>query len=105
MPLSLAEHAISWEVFRGEAGETPAVQNGLGEDFDPGPVEQAGSFGIVQNVLRDFSKRGLISNQVIEILALPKRACASEKRVCLVRGIGLPGMQDAIETMLSHRGK
>lgn len=73
----------------------------LGKDFDPGPVEQAGSFGIIANVLRDFLKRRLISNQVVEILALPKRAGASEKRVCLVSGIGLPGMQNATETLFS----
>jgi hypothetical protein len=62
---------------RHDAGQRPAVQNALGKDLDPGPVEQPGSFGIVLNVLRDFSKRGLTSNEVIEILALPKRACAT----------------------------
>src|SRR5216684_4748918 len=90
---------------RNDAGQRPAVQNALGKDFDPRPVEQPGSFGIVPNVLCDFSKRGLIPDEVIEILALPKRACASEKRVCLVSGIGLPGMQNGIEGMLSQRGK
>src|SRR6266478_5163387 len=89
---------------RNDAGQRPAVQNALGKDFDPRPVEQPGSFGIVLNVLGDFSKRGLTSNQVIEILALPKRTRPAKKSVCLVSGIGLPGMQDAIETMLSQRG-
>src|SRR5216684_3005299 len=77
---------------RNDAGQRPAVQNALGKDFDPGPVEQPGSFGIALNVLRDFSKRGLTSNQVIEILALPKRARPTKKRVWLVSGIGLPAM-------------
>src|SRR6266478_413385 len=90
---------------RNDAGQRPAVRNALGKDFDPRPVEQPGSFGIVLNVLRDSSKRRLISNQVIEILALPKRTRPTKKRVCLASGIGLPGMQNGIESMLSQRGK
>ena len=81
------------------------VQNGLGKDLDPGPVEQPGSFGIVPNVLRDFSKRGLIPNEVIEILALPKGTRAAKKRVCLLSGIRLPGMQNGIESVLPERGE
>lgn len=77
----------------------------LGRDLDPGPVEEAGSFGIVPNILSDFSKRGRIPNQVIEILALPKRAGASKKCVGLMSGIGLPGMQSGVEGMVPQRGK
>ncbi len=38
----------------------------LRNDFDPGPVRETGSLGVVLDVLGDFAKRGFIANKMVD---------------------------------------